>query len=134
MASINSRNGKLRIDFRYKGQHCREQTRFQDTPANRRKLQTIVERMEAEMVLGTFVYRDYFPKSAKTDFFDELDRKAEAAKRSPYEHSVNIPTFKEFTETWLADMQVEWRESHKRTVISNLNTYHPIASKAFNTP
>lgn len=123
MASINSRNGKLRIDFRYRGQRCREQTRFPDTPANRRKLQKVVERMEAEMVLGTFVYRDYFPKSAKADFFDEMDTKVRSARLSPYDQAVNIPTFSEFADTWLADMQVEWRESHKRTVISNLNTY-----------
>ena len=37
MASINTRNGKLQIDFRYKKQRCREQTRYVDTPAGIQK-------------------------------------------------------------------------------------------------
>lgn len=73
MAKINSRYGKLQIDFRYKGQRCREQTKFEDTPQHRQRLKKIVERIEAEITLSTFVYRDYFPKSAKADFFDELE-------------------------------------------------------------
>lgn len=39
MASINVRNNKLQVDFRYKGKRCREQTRYVDTPANRKKLE-----------------------------------------------------------------------------------------------
>ena len=60
MATITSRNGKLTIDFRYKGQRCREQTRFEDNPANLRRLKSLVERMEAEITLNTFVYKEYF--------------------------------------------------------------------------
>ena len=60
MATINSRSGKLQVDFRYKGQRCRETTKFIDTPVNRKKLQKVIERMEAEILLGTFVYRNYF--------------------------------------------------------------------------
>ncbi|HIM97695.1 MAG TPA: DUF3596 domain-containing protein, partial [Gammaproteobacteria bacterium] len=78
MATINTRYGRLQIDFRYRGQRCREQTKFEDSPANRKRLQKIIERMEAEMVLGTFVYREYFPKSVKADFFEELDEKVRA--------------------------------------------------------
>jgi len=38
MGSVNSRDGKLYLDFRYKGKRCREQTRLANTPANRQKL------------------------------------------------------------------------------------------------
>jgi len=35
MAIINSRSGKLQVDFRYKEKRCRVTTKFIDTPANR---------------------------------------------------------------------------------------------------
>ena len=123
MAKINSRYGKLQIDFRYKGQRCREQTKFEDTPQHRQRLKKIVERIEAEITLGTFVYRDYFPKSAKADFFDELDKKVLAAKLSPHSVDASFPTLEEFTELWLAEKKIEWRDSHLMTVITNINAY-----------
>ena len=67
MASIRSRNKKLVVDFRYLGVRCRETTNLIDTPENRKKLQKIIERMEAEIVLGTFNYAQYFPKSDKAE-------------------------------------------------------------------
>ena len=123
MASINTRYGLLQVDFYYRGQRCREQTKFEDTPANRKKLEKIIERMEAEILLGTFVYRDYFPRSKKVEFFDQQDSRVTAARLSPNQFTSDMPTFKEFTEVWLSDMSVEWRESHKKTVMINLNTY-----------
>ena len=56
MASINQRNGRLQVDFRYRGIRCREQTRMPDTPQNRRKIKSTIERMEAEILLKTFDY------------------------------------------------------------------------------
>lgn len=123
MASIVPRSGKLMIDFRYRGQRCREQTKFEDSPANRKRLQKIIERMEAEMVLGTFVYREYFPKSVKADFFDQLDEKVRAARLSPYQTEEDIPKLKDFADVWLAEKKIEWRDSHLLTVMVNLNSY-----------
>ncbi|WP_276784797.1 site-specific integrase [Thalassolituus oleivorans] len=123
MAKINSRYGKLQIDFRYKGQRCREQTKFEDTPQHRQRLKKIVERIEAEITLGTFVYRDYFPKSAKADFFDELDKKVLAARLSQSYGMNALPTMGEFVDIWLAEKKIEWRDSHRMTVITNLNSY-----------
>lgn len=123
MASIVTRNNKLLIDFRFKGQRCREQTKFIDNPANRKTLQRIVDRMEAEIMLGTFVYRDYFPKSKKVGFFEDLDKKVIAARLSPNTSNSNLPTFGQFANVWLGDMEIGWRTSHKKTVRLNLNTY-----------
>jgi len=51
MGSINRRgSGTLFFDFRYCGQRCREYTSLTDTPANRKKLQKVLDRMEADMV------------------------------------------------------------------------------------
>lgn len=56
MASIRVREqtGKLFFDFRYRNKRCREQTALDDTPTNRRKLEGILKKIEAEITLGTF--------------------------------------------------------------------------------
>ncbi|MCD8531787.1 MAG: DUF3596 domain-containing protein, partial [Saccharospirillaceae bacterium] len=123
MASISARTGKLYFDFRYKGERCREYTKLEDNLPNRRRMEKILQRIEAEITLGTFVYRDYFPDSPKAEVFDHLDSRVTAARLSPYQPTSDMPTFKEFTEVWLSDMSVEWRESHKKTVMINLNSY-----------
>lgn len=63
MGSINVRGNKLALDFRYKGQRCREQTKLEDTSSNRKRLKNILERIEAEILLNTFNYAEYFPNS-----------------------------------------------------------------------
>ncbi len=123
MASISVRTGKLYFDFRYKGERCREYTKLGDNQPNRRRMEKILQRIEAEITLGTFVYRDYFPDSPKAEAFEALDKKVAAARLSPNQTTSDMPTFKEFTEVWLSDMSVEWRESHKKTVMINLNSY-----------
>ena len=49
MASIRSRNKRLIVDFYYMGKRCRETTNLIDTPANRKKLESIILNMEAEI-------------------------------------------------------------------------------------
>ena len=123
MSAINSRSGKLFFDFRYKGQRCREYTKLEDTPPNRKRLQKIMERIDAEITLNTFVYKEYFPKSKKVAFFEELDKKVERARLSPGGEDDSLPPLKDFVETWLAEKKIEWRDSYLLTVITNLNNY-----------
>ena len=124
MATINARSGTLQVDFRYKGQRCREQTRYADTPANRKKLEKILERMEAEILLETFTYKNYFPKSAKAEFFDELEKKVAVARSERAgEPQCQIPTLAEFAEVWVSEMRVEWRDSYYRSLTGTLKAY-----------
>jgi len=58
-------SGKLFVDFRYRGQRCREQTDFADTPANRRLLQGLLKRIERAISEGSFVYSAFFPDSPR---------------------------------------------------------------------
>lgn len=62
MGSIRKRDDgdQLFFDFRYCGHRCREQTALPDTPANRKKLEKILERIELEIKLGTFEYAKFF--------------------------------------------------------------------------
>ncbi len=64
--------GNLFFDFRYLGKRCREQTALADTPANRKKLQKLLERIEAEITLGTFDYNEYFPSGNRAQEINRL--------------------------------------------------------------
>ena len=54
MAKVVARKetGKLQIDFTYKGVRCREQTALMDTPANRKRVQAVVDKMVAAIKEG----------------------------------------------------------------------------------
>ena len=73
------------VDFRYMGVRCRETTNLTDTPANRKKLEKIIEKMEAEIQLGSFAYEKYFPSSKRLAEFKGLEAiKAQNIEHLPY--------------------------------------------------
>lgn len=106
MGTINtSASGKLYFDFRFKNQRCREYTKLSDTPANRRRVNQIMQRIDAEITLGSFDYAAYFPDSKKVECF-----------REPTTMSDLVPDFREFAQSWYANMKVSWRQSYQTTV------------------
>ena len=131
MASIQVRKetGRLIADFYVIGQRCREQTALPDTPANRKKLEKILERIETDIKLGTFDYARYFPGS-------RMVAKFAAAVTSPQASSSPVtfagatqtvvasatgdrpalPTFADFSATWVAENEIAWRRSNRKTV------------------
>jgi len=109
--------GKLFFDFRYKGARCREQTSLDDTPANRKKLQRILQKIEAEIIVGTFDYSRYFPNSPRASKFEQLEKKGRPTNRH------GTPLFSQFAEDWLVEMQIQWRRSHITTVRLTLDNY-----------
>lgn len=62
---VRENANKLFFDFRYLGKRCREQTSLDNTAANRKKLERILEKIEAEITLGSFDYGRYFPDSPR---------------------------------------------------------------------
>lgn len=104
MGSINSRGSYLFFDFRYRGVRCREYTRLKDTAANRKKAARMLAKIEAEIELGQFVYRSYFPGSRLAERFD---------RQAP---AVSSQSFNQFAEQWFRHAKVDYRESHRRTV------------------
>ena len=116
MASIRSRNKRLVVDFRYLGVRCRETTNLIDTPENRKKLQKVIEKMEAEIVLGTFNYAQYFPKSDKAQQMMSLNDRKECI-------NTNVPSFKQFAELWFSEKEIEWRDTYKRKVREIIDMY-----------
>jgi len=111
MASINVRKetGKLYLDFRYRNIRCREQTDLTDTPANRKKLQKVLDRIEAEILLGQFDYEAMFPNSKAL-------KKIKATAQVINSELGEIPKLKDFASLWLSENQVQWSEGHKTSV------------------
>ena len=102
MARIYARkeNNRLVIDFSYRGKRCREQTSLEDTRENRKRVQKLLDRIEAEITLGTFDYGKHFPGSAKAQQFKEMQ------VRSQY---LDTPLFSDFANTWFAEMRIQHR-------------------------
>ena len=116
MASIYPRSGRLVVDFRYRGVRCREKTPLADSKPNRRRLEKLVERMEAEILLKSFDYAKYFPDSPKVARFREIDNRVARVKSG-------MPTFGDFAEIWFVESAVAWRHSHKETVRGDLDRH-----------
>ena len=131
MGSIRTRpdNGFLFMDFRYKGARFREQTALPDNPANRKRLEKVMAVIETDIVAGTFDYSRFFPSSKNVVKFGELNGEpaigpvtatvAQAAA-APVVHG-NVPLFRDFTETWFVEKEVEWRKSHRISTRADLD-------------
>ena len=107
-------NNRLVIDFSYRGKRCREQTSLEDTRENRKRVQKLLDRIEAEITLGTFDYARHFPGSPKAQQFKEMQVRSQ---------HLDTPLFSDFAETWFAEMRIQWRTSHADTVRRTLNGY-----------
>jgi integrase len=119
MGSIRVREStqKLFFDFHYQGKRCREQTALENTTSNRKKLDSILKRIEAEITLGTFEYQRYFPNSPRAQ---EFTKQAEV-QRAREIH--DTPLFEAFSKDWLGEMKIQWRQSHITTVEGTLKNY-----------
>jgi len=120
MASVRSRKdtGLLLLDFRYRGERCREQTLLPDTPGNRERLQKLADRIERAIGQGTFVYADHFPDSPRAskgvavpDASTDNVAPPPAATTTP--ESDRLPTFSEFAEVWFREAEPRWRARHR---------------------
>ncbi|HAX19394.1 MAG TPA: integrase [Hydrogenophaga sp.] len=127
MAKVVARKetGKLQIDFTYKGVRCREQTALMDSPANRKRVQAVVDKMSDAIKEGRFVYADFFPGSAMAERF-RSDRKApdrvpENGSGAEEPSIATGPTFSEFADQWVQEHSIEWRRSHIRSLLSTLD-------------
>ena len=118
MATINSRDGKLYIDFRYRGIRCREQTRVADTPENRARLEQLLLMIDGQIKKGTFNYVHHFPCSPRVAQFEKL---ADAERTAGVSGSTKLFSF--FAEQWLSEKKVEWRESQIETVEGIFNVH-----------
>jgi|GEM_PF-1737400 len=130
---IRKENNRLILDFYFRSIRCREQTALEDTPANRRKVQKLLDRIEGEISLGTFDYQRYFPSSRNAAKFAQsaMSSAVQALGSAVSGNGSTLhangaggkqtPLFKEFAETWFNEKSVEWRESYRKGVRANLD-------------
>jgi integrase len=69
MASFYVKDGRLYIDFRWRGVRCQEATRLVDTSDNRAKVRRDVRQIDGDLAAGTFEYLRWFPYGRKAALF-----------------------------------------------------------------
>ncbi|BBP44539.1 site-specific integrase [Thiosulfativibrio zosterae] len=106
--------GNLYFDFQHQKVRCREYTSLPDTKANRKKLEVIMERIEAEITLGSFEYAKYFPNSSMVKKIADIE-----AKQKP--GYTKTPLFKAFALEWFSEMEPTWRASTAQSYLRYLN-------------
>ena len=96
---VRKETGKLYLDFMYAGHRCREQTALVDTAANRKKVESVLQKIEAKILLGTFDYGEQFPNSRNIRKFDvDNPSRFDTQHRSGQGHSArsSTPLFEDF--------------------------------------
>ena len=114
MSTIRARNGKLVFDFIYQGVRCRETTKLQDTPKDKKLAEEILSRIEAEILLGQFEYEKYFPKSKKFKTVASIHNKPEIGGSIKYA---------DFYHIWFAENSGPWRPSTKTAIQTFMDKY-----------
>ena len=122
---VRKETGKLLLDFHYAGVRFREQTALRDNASNRKKVEKLLERVEAKIKFGEFDYAEYFPGSRNITKFKSLiledTNRVPLSSAPPAGHRPAISrSFKEFAEQWLQEIRVQWRKSHIRNMESIL--------------
>ncbi len=85
MAHIRIRpNGRIQFDLHLYGQRFREGTKLEATPKNLKQAKTKLAKINAEITLGTFQYRQHFPHSKKVPVFEALEREQHPDHRYPF--------------------------------------------------
>ncbi len=124
MGSVRVRpeNNALFMDFKHQGRRLREQTTMPDTPANRKRLQKALDRIETEIALGSFDYAKTFGKALPST--KSTDSKELAPAGSPNSSRVgSTPMFRVFADQWFAEVEVTWRRSYRVTQKGALDKY-----------
>jgi len=117
MGTVNNRNDLLYLDFRYKNTRCREYTKLPNTGPNRKRLRMLMDRIEAEITLGTFEYSKYFPNSK----FAKRFYTSAQTENNPQTNLGEL--FSDFSETWFSEKEAEWRNSHRSNQRLTLDKY-----------
>jgi integrase len=116
MAHIRIRpNGRIQFDLHLYGCRFREGTKLMATPKNLTQAKATLKQMNAEIDLGCFQYRDYFPKSKKVAKFEQLQREKHPDREYPF--------FNDFAHQWFERKKGTWKNSYKNTMRNVLDKY-----------
>jgi len=121
-------SGLLFLDFYYRGVRCRELTALTDTAENRRRAQSLLNRISKEIAQGSFDYGATFPDSPRAARFaaplSSAHSEASASPaRAPQAAMPATPLFEAFSLVWRAEMAPQWRRQH-RDGVEDIFTKH----------
>ena len=74
-------------------------------------MQQVMDRIDAEIKLGTFVYKHYFPNSPNVAKFEEQQN-----KQRYDQFSDQTPLFEEFASDWFSENTIRWKRSYIENV------------------
>lgn len=126
---VHQETGNLFLDFFYMGIRCHELTSLPDTPANRRLVQRLLDRVVREIETGTFNYAKTFPGSpVGLQLSSMASAQGMSIGRAAHPYALHhraseTPRFKDFAKTWLYEKTPEWRPSYLQTVTGVLDKY-----------
>ncbi|MDY0269927.1 Arm DNA-binding domain-containing protein [Trichloromonas sp.] len=121
---VRKETGYLYFDFFFRGVRCREQTRLQDSAANRKRLEKIMQQIENEIDAGEFDYSRYFPESKNLGKIREGQEGPVVQMPQPVVSPARqTPSFASFCEEWYMENEVRWKRSYRRTVRGNLDKH-----------
>jgi integrase len=124
MASVNCKNGRLYVDFRWQGRRRREYTALEDTEPNRKRLGKLAKSIERDINAGRFDYAKYFPERASRH--GNPQRTSTPARQSvatAYPSPVDTPSLKRFYVQWSEEMAPTWRQTYRESVDTVFETH-----------
>lgn len=116
---VRKETGKLYLDFMFAGHRCREQTALPDTPANRKKAEALLQRVQAKILLGQLDYAEFFPGSGN---IAKVQPAVSVAAVTASQEAKDTPLFSDFADLWFDENKIQWRGSHTKNVDSILNS------------
>jgi len=133
MGNIRARKESdyLYFDFQYQGIRCREQTKLKNTPANYRKLELILKKIEKQIRKNVFQYADFFPDSPRSQMVSQstirncrenINVKI-TSTQNPDARTTNLPMFNVFSKEWYKEKEISWKQSYKDKITDILNLH-----------
>lgn len=121
MASVNAKNGKLYLDFRYQGKRRKEYTLLENTQINRKRLSKVAAKIEVAIKTGTFVYEDFFPEHQNNISVNQ--RNVYPTMQTQSVVLMETPSIRSFFEQWREEMSPTWRKTYIDTINMTFNCH-----------
>ncbi|WP_018937159.1 Arm DNA-binding domain-containing protein [Thioalkalivibrio sp. ALJ24] len=132
MASVNCKNGRLYVDFRWQGRRRREYTALKDTETNRKRLLKVARNIDRDIQAGRFDYAKYFPDSNLVQQNPGRGSTVEGRHRMGPESqaglssrpaSAHTPSLGRFYAQWTEEMAPTWRQTYRESVATAFETH-----------
>lgn len=114
MASVNEKNGKLYLDFRYQGKRRKEYTLLEDTQINRKRLSKVASKIGVAIKAGTFNYADFFPEHRNSIPLNQSS--VYPTLQAQPVILMETPSIQSFFEQWREEMSPTWRRTYIDTI------------------